>query len=172
MKKIKIETYSTPRPESHYSRDKYYWVWLGNGSKRLFSNRKHAEAFLVKTNRFLNEKIFELNRLYVEIFAEYRRLWFYFDSDRKIVSEQVDDLMVWINRKFTITIENSRNENGNFNVFRNLRQIISDLSHIINVCSDLQAQKNNWVEKYNLIVMQRRLSDIENEIGNYERSED
>lgn len=171
MKKIKIENYENPKPLSIYTKDKYYWVWLGNETKHRFSNRKHAEAFLVRTNRFLNERLFELNRLYVEIFTEYRRLWFYFDRKAMESNIQIEGTLEWINKKFNIVIDRSQGINGNFNVFQNMLIIVDNLKHIIKVLTDLQTQKNNWVERYNLIVISKRLDEIEKTIRNYNLQE-
>jgi len=169
MKKIKIEKYDEPRVGSIYTRDKYYWVWLGNGSKHRFSNRKHAEAFLAQTNRFLNERVFELNRLYVEVFAEYRRLWFYFDKSATLDNERIEGLLEFTNKKFNILIDRSGGENGNFNVWHSMRVLIDNMLEIVKVLEDLQKKKNNWVEKYNLAVIAARLDEVERLIEEFEK---
>ncbi len=171
MKKIKIEKYDEPRVGSIYTRDKYYWVWLGNGSKHRFSNRKHAEAFLARTNRFLNERVFELNRLYVEVFAEYRRLWFYFDRGAMFGNEKIENNIEWLNKKFNILIDRSGGENGNMNSFNNMRMIVDMLREIVLTLEELQKRKNNWVEKYNLAVIAARLHEVERLIEEFEKTD-
>ena len=168
MKKVKLEKYTEPRVGSIYTRDKYYWVWLGNDTKHRFSNRKHAEAFLARTNRFLNERVFELNRLYVEVFAEYRRLWFYFDRAEIAGNERIEMMLEWINKKFNIMIDRSGGENGNFNTFINMRVIIDNLRQIVLTLEELQKRKNNWVEKYNLAVIAVRLNEVEGLLNEFE----
>lgn len=168
MKKIKLENYTDPKPGSIFVRDKSYWVWLGNGVKRSFSNRKHAEAFLVATNRFLNQKVFELNRLYVEVFAEYRRLWFYFDKSQTVINNRIEANLEWTNKKFNLMIDISSHINGNFTSFQNMRVIIDNLRDIVNELMTLQKQKNNWVEKYNLAVIAARLDELEKALNDYE----
>lgn len=167
MKKIKIQNYSEPRPESHYTRDKKYWVWLGNGAKRSFTNRKHAEAFLAQTNRFLNEKVFELNRLYAEIFAEYRRIWFLMDG-RIAYADDLDRTLEWTNKKFNLMMENSAGANGNYFAFTNMRVIISYLHEVLNALQDTQKLRNNWVEKHNLAVIAARLDAVKRDVDGYD----
>ena len=168
MKKVRIEQLNEPKIRSIFLKDKFYWVWLGNGTKHRFTNRKHAEAFLAQTNRFLNERVFELNRLYVEIFAEYRRLWFYFDNHSVVSNEKIENLLEWTNKKFNILIERSSGVNGNFNAFQNMRILIDNLLEVVKVLEELQQRKNNWVEKYSLAVIATRLNELENALAKYE----
>lgn len=165
MKKIKIENYDEPIIGSIYTRDKLYWVWLGNRVKRSFANRKHAEAFLVEVSRFLNQCTFELNLIYVEIFSEYRRLWFYFDK-KAIESFEMDRIMTWVNKNFDLLIGTS-GINGNFNSFRNCSLIIDNLNEIIQNLKNLHLSRNKYAELYTLEVCRRRLQKINDELENF-----
>jgi hypothetical protein len=172
MKKIKIENYREPVKESIYTRDKRYWISLGNGARLSFTNRKDAKAFLARTNRFLNERVFDLNRIYVDVFSEYRRIWFYFDDGEKENNERIELTMHWTNVRFNVMIRNAGYESGNAYAFQNLRTIISNLLEIIATLRDVQKRRNNWVERYNLEVLSRRLTEVDAMINGYGLAEE
>lgn len=168
MKAVKIERYEDKRPESHYTRDKSFWVYLGNGSKRSFTNKKHLTKFLAETNEFMKQNLFELNRIYAEIFAEYRKIWFYFDAaDLKSVSQRFDDDLIFVNKSFNMMVERAGWTNGNHFVFKDFYYIIIKFTEIVNTMIEVQRSKSNYVEKRNLEVITSRLQDMKNKIENY-----
>ena len=61
MRAITLFKIELPNKSSNYIKQKQYSVWLGNGSKRYFSNLKEAKTYMTQTNRFLNDRLHELN---------------------------------------------------------------------------------------------------------------
>jgi hypothetical protein len=53
-----------------------YEIFLGNGLRRVFVSKKDAARFLAETNRFLLQRVVELNEIYIRAYSEYRRAWF------------------------------------------------------------------------------------------------
>jgi hypothetical protein len=69
---------------THFTSDESrYVITLGNSAHHVFKSRKHLDKFLAKTNKFLTEKLNELNFLYIDIFSIHRRNWTYFLHDKK-----------------------------------------------------------------------------------------
>lgn len=170
MKTIKIEKYTDKNPKSIFTRDKSFWVYLGNGTKHSFSNKKHLTKFLADTNEFLKARLFELNKIYAEIFVEYRKMWFYFDSENlKTVSDRFDDELIYVNKSFRMIIERSSWNEGNHFTFKHFYYAIEKFTEIVNVMIEVQRSKSNYVEKRNLEVIASRLRWIEESIKNYEK---
>jgi hypothetical protein len=120
----------------------------------------------------LNERVFDLNRIYVDVFSEYRRIWFYFDDGEKENNERIELTMHWTNVRFNVMIRNAGYESGNAYAFQNLRTIISNLLEIIATLRDVQKRRNNWVERYNLEVLSRRLTEVDAMINGYGLAEE
>lgn len=75
MKTIKLKAYESPVKTSLLTRDRRHKVHLGNGLICYFESQKEAKSYLHQTNVFLNNKILEINKIYTEIFSEYRKIY-------------------------------------------------------------------------------------------------
>jgi hypothetical protein len=51
-------------------------MYLGNGKRLHFTNKREAAHFIAETNRYLTKVLVALNDTYIQVFAEYRRMWF------------------------------------------------------------------------------------------------
>ncbi len=51
-------------------------IALGNGSRVQFTSKRVANKFITDTNRFLTKCLVVLNNGYIDLFREYRLLWF------------------------------------------------------------------------------------------------
>ena len=72
MKKINITSITKADYSSHLTKLRTHCVSLGNGSINYFSNINKAKEFLAKTNRFLNERLFDLNELYIDVHTHFQ----------------------------------------------------------------------------------------------------
>lgn len=168
MKAAKIERFDEKNKNSILTRDHSFRVVLGNNSTNTFSNRKHLTKFLAETNEFLKTKLFELNKIYIEVFTEYRKMWFYFDSkERAIISLRFDEDITVINKKFDLIIERGGWENGNSFVFIHLNNIVKMFEKVLSDMIEVQRVKSNYVEKRNLEVIASRLGWIKQSIDGY-----
>jgi len=168
MKAAKIERFDEKNKNSILTRDHSFRVVLGNNSTNTFSNRKHLTKFLAETNEFLKTKLFELNKIYIEVFTEYRKMWFYFDNEqREIIAMRFDEDLQFINKSFTLIIDRSGWENGNWMVFKHLGNIITMFEGILREMIDVQRTKSNYVEKRNLEVVASRLEYLKKTIEDW-----
>ena len=55
-----------------------YIVSLGNGTVHSFTSQRKAQDYLSKTNKFLTVQLFEAHTVYMDLWQEYQRCWFYF----------------------------------------------------------------------------------------------
>lgn len=166
MKKVKLANLREPVKDSIYVKEKKYWVSLGNQVKVSFTNRKNALAFIAQTNRFLNEKTFELNKIYVDVFSEYRRIWFYFDS-KNAHRVNFEQQIGFLEKRFDLLIDTSRYTNGNYNAFFHMRGIVDLIKEMLTQMQQVMAGKNNYAEKYNLSIYVRRLDDLLQAVNDY-----
>jgi hypothetical protein len=144
MRKTHLHTITDPKPGSIYTRDKRYWIWLGNGVKCSFTNKKHAVSFLANLSKLVNEKLFELNLIYIDIFAEYRRLWFYFDVEQ--LRQSPDEQLHYINKNFDMMANNHRQQ-SNIDAFNRLRNLIDDLKAFTQLVIEVAIKKNDHAVK-------------------------
>lgn len=49
---------------------------LGNGQRKTFTSQRDANAFRAQTNRYLTRCLVILNETYIDLFREYRLMWF------------------------------------------------------------------------------------------------
>ncbi len=159
MKKLRLSNMVPPDPSSHYTRDKKYWVWLGNGVKRSFTNKKHADAFLVKLSKYMNEKIAEMNLIYAGLFTEYRLTWFYIDPN---VSDGMDQRLIYINSIFSKL--GNRWNNSDINTLNNFKLLIEDLKGFATPILKALLAKNDYAAKHRIEISIARLTRIESDV--------
>lgn len=168
MKTVKIQNFNEKDPNSIFTRDKYFRVSLGNGLSISFTNKKHLTKFLSETNEFIRRMLFELNKIYTEIFIEYRKMWFYFDGEKfGNISLRYDDDLIFVNKHFSMIVDRSGWQNGNHFVFGHFKNIIDIFEVIINDLIEVNKQKSNYVEKRNLEIILSRLAWITENLKNY-----
>ena len=148
MKKIRIEKIKTGDKSAVYTKQKRHCVYLGNRVSVYFSDMKKAKAFLVQTNEFLNQKLYEINSLYIEVFTEYRKAWFYFfdiyDRSLHIVSENKILMDIGaIEKKMSLMVARSHFPNGSTIVHQGFSYIIDVLMDITDTLILLYKQKKH-----------------------------
>jgi hypothetical protein len=125
MRQIKINNIGLPDKSSHYLKQKQHCVFLGNETRHYFSSFKDAKCFLVKTNKFLNSQLAELNYLVGVVYCEYRKIWFYLsDSDEK----RITNLFELLDHNLNYAVIKSGGINGNYFAFKFLLSGIINLS--------------------------------------------
>lgn len=152
MKRIRIDKYTVPIPESVKTIDKLYHVTLGNGFKGSFNSEKETKAFIAETNRELSNRMYELNFLFAELLKIYRHAWPYFELSLKKVKNNLQDIIKHkistIEGSFNFLVDRATWENGNHTVFNHLYSIIATLKEISQELAGLYAAKNQSVSMY------------------------
>jgi hypothetical protein len=162
MKKINLTFTSLPDKSSWLSSQKTYSVYLGNEITTSFTSEKKVKKFLADTNRFLNLQMNELNQIYIQFFAEYRRLWFIIDFE-----DSIEDSIRDINRFFKKILKSNSGVNGNFFVFIDFMRLTKELTEAIEKLQEFQKENNNYTEVNQLATLLLRCNNIDEVLKNY-----
>jgi hypothetical protein len=177
MKHIKIQHFTLPDKESVYTKRQKYKCSLGNGYAGLFSSSKELLAFMTETNVFLNEKLHELNFIYIELFGFYRLAWFYLDQQKnsqlnlKGLEQQTTNNINGINQAFNLIVSRSGYTNGNHFVFTHFKSIIKPSLELCGNLLILYKSKGHTDKVYKLNYLVRQLNNLNKELEIYPKTE-
>ena len=174
MKKVKITYDSITITKSNYK------VWLGDYNEYgdpkyyYFSSQKKAENFVKKTNKFLTDKLHELNTTLARVGYEYRVNWGVFSDE--FISYRVERI---INQHLQFTTDNinkiaqmsrANNKHINYYAIRGLKLSCEYLSKVVEELISLNQKRSatNLVYSYKFIL--NDLIRIEAALNNYEAS--
>lgn len=151
MKKIKLTNYSKPTPGTNRAQEKLYTALLGNNVRLTASNQKDILKLLAAVSAQLTELIIATNTLYISVFTEYRRLYFYLDRKNKIA-----DMLLQIEKSFNLLFDRQAFENGNYFTLVHMASILSSLQSI---CGELLKLS----EKRNFTMISRQIDQLYNQ---------
>jgi hypothetical protein len=169
MKKIAIRTITKADKSSIHTKQRKHSIFLGNEVTIYFSDKKKAAAFLVATNLFLNQKLFELNALYIDLFTEYRKSWFYFFNiyDKKMHlsgDNQVLREISVIENKMTLMVARAHFNNGSSIVWQGFRVIIDSMKTITATLSHLYKTKKFYAQSHQIRAIEARINILERQL--------
>ena len=80
----------TPKIDNIYKEESGYSVYLGDGKRYFFKNKKVAREFLTRVAHFYKEKLSLLNELYAEIYAMYRGYYMVWNKslEKRMIAEK------------------------------------------------------------------------------------
>lgn len=159
MKKIKIKSAGLPDKSSHLKEGKKFTIFLGNGITMYFTTVKDKNYALAEINRRLNAILFELNEMYIFLFGEYRRLWFYMINESMMRETKIHESNSEINRNFALLTERSHWVNGNVFSFKNIEIVMNNLEWQIEALAEIRRDKKQYIE-YHLLQTKRHGLDI------------
>jgi hypothetical protein len=169
MRAINLFKIELPNKSSHYIKQRMYLIGLGNGAKRYFSNLKEAKAFMTETNRFLNDRLHELNYQYGVIFSEYRKVWFYLSDnyETRKFEAKIIECFSFIDKFFMQAGTRSGTINGNYFVFNYLFGICEHLMTIIDEIINVLKQRHYSAEEKRVDTFKRQIVFIKSELDNF-----
>lgn len=172
MKKIQLTNVKFADKQARLIKQRKHCVYLGNGVSVYFTDLKAAKSFLVKTNQFLNQKLFELNSLYIDLFTEYRKAWFYFFNvyDRKLHRNSENFVLIeiqTIEKKMTLMVARAHFDNGSTIVFQGFRIILSSMETITETLIDLYKAKKHYAEAHQIRAIQSRIEILKAQINEF-----
>lgn len=151
-----------------------YQVNLGNGTVHVFPSLRLAKAFLNKTNQFLTERAFAIHSIYMALWQEYQRVWFYygFGSKYSYTSHTLDqkkcaDELQSAESAILMAFNASDATNGSHISFRQLRIAITCLKASIKILMPLFRLRSQTADLYRLENYFAQLIDIENKLNSY-----
>jgi len=173
MKKINITSITKADYSSHLTKLRTHCVSLGNGSINYFSNINKAKEFLAKTNRFLNERLFDLNELYIDVHTHFQRNWFYFNNSQQLKGlefecyknfELIQDCM-------NLVYTRSHYTNGNQFTFKHIFEIHNCLINTVIIIKKLHVMRGNYAESKYMDVIIRRIKYVKMLIEKYPKND-
>jgi hypothetical protein len=172
MKKIILRNVHKADKSSIFTKQKKHCVFLGNQVNIYFSDLKKAKAYVVETNEFLNQKLFEVNALYIDVFSAYRKSWFYFFNvyDKNMHfsgNNQVVRELETIEKKMTLMVARSHFENGSFIIWQGFNVVLESLKTIIQALNLLYKQKKHYAEARQMQTIESRIKMIEDQLNQW-----
>ena len=172
MKKINIKSITKADYSSHLTKLRTHCVSLGNDSINYFSNINKAKKFLAKTNQFLNERLFDINELYIDVHIQFQRNWFYFNKSQ-FHSLEYDCYKNFesIHECMNLACTRSHYTNGNFLTFKHLNEVQDCLVNIVLIIKNLQLKRGNYAESKYMDVIIRRIKYVKMLIEKYPKND-
>lgn len=163
MKLIKINHVTQANKRSVYKREKLNKICLGNGLNCYFSDYKKLMKFLAETNKMLNLAAQELNRIYIEIWTEQRKVYLTYHMVFSR-SMKLKDCYNQTERNFNLLCTRSDWTNGNHFSFNYFTNIIEILFQWVDEILNLMKSKNLYSNIDTFGTIKERIKYIENKI--------
>lgn len=161
MNKIKLTHITPPDFSSVFSKSRMYQVALGNNKRECFSNEKHAKKFLAETNRFLNDKLAELNQIYTLVLCEYRNYWFYLDlKNIELITVKTGG----IDKALLKLVTPRYGPNQNYYVFTDFSIVLKSLIDILMILDKALLSDNRYPELHRITFLKKWINQINNEL--------
>lgn len=142
-------------------------VLLINGEFITFKSKRELNRFAAILNRKINDWLIELNELYISVFAEYRRAWFLMWTHRGYNMKADTVCHTHLNAVEDRFNHLTSRAQGGFVVFIDLKKICMFLTVCCNELEIVHQQKNNTMAKHSIIIANKRIAYLLNEINNY-----
>jgi hypothetical protein len=143
-----------------------YEIGLGNGTIHHFTNAKAANKFLSDTNKFLNDQLFTLNQIVIEIYPHIRTLWMLNDKYQfdRTASQFLDN----IEHHLKQTVLRSSSKNGTYYVFIDMRKCCHALKMLIKHLQQFSTIKStDTIRRYQLNGLFERVQTEYMNLENY-----
>lgn len=174
MKEIKIDKFNSPEIDTVRVLQKKYSVSIGNGTTHYFGSKRDSLAFLAETNRFLNSKMHELNFIYIDSWAKYRKTWAYFKHNKPTMSQSLTgkeqkciEITKTIESTFNLCVNRSHYPNGNHFIFNWLNLISIKICEMVEILKTIHKSKSNAVDVYECEIILKRSNLVVNDLENY-----
>ena len=169
MKKVKLSRYKIPEKSSIITANRKYQVYLGNGLNVLFTNEKEVKKFLLETNRFLTDKLFEINDYRSKLLQLYCLLWFYMVQYKnfKFDSSRLINEFTHLDRIMSLAANRGSYINGNYMVFKHLNSCLDILTYIAEQIDHVYKSKRNFLDSTHIAILIHRIEVTREDIKSY-----
>lgn len=162
MKKIKLTNIYPGDKTSLLTDLKKNTIFLGDGYRFMFTDMKVANNFLAETNRFINNKMAEINEAYITVFTEFRRLWY--DLSRSD-TRSVRAILNQVDKEIELIF--SRYDNPNFLILKKIIVIFDLLNDALEFFIDKYKKSNNWSFAHRLEGIVKYYLSLKYDVKNY-----
>lgn len=154
---------------------KTYSVSLGNGTIHTFHSKRALQNFLNQTNKFLSKKLFEVHSIYMMLWTEYQRCWFYFGYGKEKGSwslhtteeNKCKEVLSSCESSLAFAADISDRTNGNHLSFKNIHVAISYLKDAVKILRPLHKKRSITADVYRLDFIFQQLLHSENHLNSY-----
>jgi len=150
-------------------------VCLGNGRRIQFKSTRVAAKFIADTNRYLTKCLVVLNETYIDLFGEYRRIWFITANtntgtrtnyrDKEAAIKKALDSADFMFNKFNATNWGS---NDPFFAFIDLRKIALFLQDAADTLTQFHKDRDHTAQYYACQVLADRCLSVINKLDGYD----
>lgn len=158
MKKIKLQRYQSPVPNTIYTSEQKYSFYY-NSKKVLFDSKRDCESYIVNINDCLNVLYNELNIIYIKTFEIYRKYMFFYTSSLFHKFKIID-------AKFDNTYKIIETTNASTFVFVNAQVIINELIEVFYIFERIELQKRTYDKNYEIRIYINRLLQMKEDFSN------
>lgn len=138
-----------------------------NGSTIRFNTKKETAAAAVKINRFAQSVAIELNEIYIQLFAEYRRAWFglrgYKMNFYRLEVSAANNFAAVADRFNHLTFS----ARAEFLIFTDLKKISMFLAAVAEDLIGWHSLKKNTISRLSVAVILERLGAITEKINGF-----
>ncbi|HYD20009.1 MAG TPA: hypothetical protein VEB40_00940 [Flavipsychrobacter sp.] len=141
-----------------------YRVHLGNGTTHSFSSKRKLVAFLNQTNKFLTTQLFEVHGIYMAVWQEYQRSWFYFGwEDNKqytlhyLDQRKCEESLQGCEQAFVMAWKRHDWANGTHSAFMHMEVAIDCCKEVVGILLHLHRKRSSTVEIYRLNALLKQL---------------
>lgn len=166
MKQITLVNIGLPDKTSVYTDAKKFTVFLGNETRYYFTSFKAAKQFLAETNRFLNAQFHEINYIYINLFMEYRNIWFYLKG-RENIDKQITNSMEAIAGYLENACSKSKTINGNVFTFNHLFAACNELDEVARFIIIVLTAKKRYNEVHRVKMFKSQVESIRDRLISY-----
>lgn len=157
MKKIKLKTLDNADKTSIRTKQRKHSIFLRPGLTVYFTDIKDARAFLVKTSEFLTFQFFQLSEIQIEVYAQYRRAWWYSDQEQ---TGRISGAFADIENCYRLAFERSHWTNGAPYVFKWIQQVSEALNVVLDILTSIHKKRGNFAELRILSAIRARISFV------------
>jgi hypothetical protein len=150
-------------------------VSLGNGRRIQFKSARVAAKFIADTNRYLTKCLVILNETYIDVFSEYRRIWFVTSNtnagtrtnyrEKEVSIKKALEAADFIFNKFNATTWGS---NDPFFAFIDLRKIALFLRDAAEDVTEFHKSRDHTANYYACQVLADRCQAVINRLDEYD----
>ncbi len=163
MKKIELSYFAPKRKDTFISDYKKYGIFIDDGYRLYFNNKKDAEKFLAEQNKeltgYLNEIIFYLKNIYPELW----NIWLYSAGPEKRFFRYFENFENLLNN--TIKRAAADNSDSIYFIRNNFKKIIIEMKELLNYMINFYRDINRPDRKRDLDLFLRNITDIEKRLN-------
>lgn len=161
MKKTRMTTVHSPRPDGIHSHTKKYSVYLQPGQHYRFDNKQAARNYVLLVSRTAQDCLAELNVIYGQLFLLYREAWNYSSTAKyaRMLEPVQRDLMRALGRFDAATTGGTAYQGDalKFNAITDLCELLQDCAGKL---AAIFAARTIYHSRHTCLAHQRRVQEL------------